>query len=156
MGHLGEVLPAILDGLSDEAEGVRDAALAAARAFVEIYARRCQLPCGLILEPRRKLRLPAKSFRSLPLPAASPLPSNSCLPLLLPAVEAGLSHPAWRIRQASVELCGELLFKVAGTSGKVKLDGGSDDEGAATEVHGQAILKALGRERRDEVRVTSC
>lgn len=38
--HLGEVLPAILDGLSDEAEGVRDAALAAARAFVEIYARR--------------------------------------------------------------------------------------------------------------------
>ena len=40
MGHLSEVLPAILDGLSDEAEGVRDAALAAARAFVEIYARR--------------------------------------------------------------------------------------------------------------------
>jgi len=40
MQHLGEVLPAILDGLSDESEGVRDAALAAARAFVEIYARR--------------------------------------------------------------------------------------------------------------------
>ncbi|GBF89654.1 hypothetical protein Rsub_02372, partial [Raphidocelis subcapitata] len=112
--HLGEVLPAILDGLSDEAEGVRDAALAAARAFVEIYAR-------------------------------------SCLPLLLPAVEAGLGHEAWRIRQASVELCGELLFKVAGTSGKVKLDGGSDDEGAASEAHGQAILAALGRQRRDEV-----
>lgn len=112
--HLGEVLPAILDGLSDESEGVRDAALAAARAFVEIYAR-------------------------------------SCLPLLLPAVEAGLGHEAWRIRQASVELCGELLFKVAGTSGKVKLDGGSDDEGAASEAHGAAILAALGRERRDEV-----
>ena len=59
-------------------------------------------------------------------------PLKSCLPLLLPAVEAGLSHQAWRIRQASVELCGELLFKVAGTSGKVKLDGGSDDECAAT------------------------
>ena len=39
--HLGEVLPAILDGLSDESEGVRDAALAAARALVEVYARRC-------------------------------------------------------------------------------------------------------------------
>ncbi|KIY91964.1 Translational activator GCN1 [Monoraphidium neglectum] len=113
MTHLGEVLPAILDGLSDESEGVRDAALAAARAFVEIYAK-------------------------------------SCLPLLLPAVEAGLSHEAWRIRQASVELCGELLFKVAGTTGRVKVDGGSDDEGAASEAHGQAILQALGRQRRDE------
>lgn len=134
---------------------------------------------------------------SPPSPARkSPLSHHSCLPLLLPAVEAGLSHEAWRIRQASVELCGELLFKVcvcastardlcghshadarravgagsalvaaasplhkwlhpatqvAGTSGKVKLDGGSDDEGAASEAHGHAILEALGRQRRDEV-----
>jgi hypothetical protein len=42
---------------------------------------------------------------------------------------------------------------VAGTSGKVKLDGGSDDEGAASEAHGQAILQALGKQRRDEVRM---
>lgn len=41
-----------------------------------------------------------------------PMHPDSCLPLLLPAVEAGLGHEAWRIRQASVELCGELLFKV--------------------------------------------
>lgn len=73
--HLGIVLPVILDGLSDEAEGVRDAALAAGRCFVDAYAR-------------------------------------SCLPLLLPAVEAGLDGEAWRMRQASLELCGELLFKV--------------------------------------------
>ena len=32
------VLPAILDGLSDESEGVRDAALAAGRIFVDHYA----------------------------------------------------------------------------------------------------------------------
>jgi hypothetical protein len=112
--HLGEALPLVLEGLSDEAEGVRDAALAAGRAFVDHYAR-------------------------------------PCLPLLLPAVEAGLAAPNWRIRQASVELCGELLFRVAGTSGKVRLDGGSDDEGPATEEHAQAVLQALGRERRDEV-----
>jgi hypothetical protein len=74
-GHLGDVLPTILDGLSDEAEGVRDAALDAGRGFVEVYAR-------------------------------------SCLALLLPAVEEGLNAGNWRIRQASVELLGELLFKV--------------------------------------------
>lgn len=32
------MLPAILDGLSDEAEGVRDAALAAGRILVDNYA----------------------------------------------------------------------------------------------------------------------
>lgn len=42
-------------------------------------------------------------------------------------------------------------MQVAGTSGKVQLDGGSDDEGAACETHGAAIRTALGRERNAEV-----
>eukprot|EP00850_Spirogloea_muscicola_P013326 SM000090S24288 [mRNA] locus=s90:11304:31514:- [translate_table: standard] len=75
----------------------------------------------------------------------------SSLPLLLPAVEEGIFHDNWRIRQSSVELLGDLLFKVAGTSGKVMVDGGSDDEGASTEAHGKAIIEVLGRERRNEV-----
>ena len=73
--HLGEVLPAILDGLADESEGVRDAALQAGRTAVELFAQ-------------------------------------SSLPLLLPAVENGIIHDNWRIRQSSVELLGDLLFKV--------------------------------------------
>ena len=73
--HLQLVLPAILDGLADEAEGVRDAALAAGRTFVDLYAQ-------------------------------------TALPLLLPAVEAGIVNDNWRIRQSSVELLGDLLFKV--------------------------------------------
>lgn len=43
------------------------------------------------------------------------------------------------------------LFKVAGTSGKVVIDGGSDDEGASTEAHGRAIITVLGQEKRNEV-----
>ena len=74
--HLGEVLPAILDGLADESEGVRDAALQAGRTAVELFAQ-------------------------------------SSLPLLLPAVENGIIHDNWRIRQSSVELLGDLLFKVS-------------------------------------------
>lgn len=96
-------------------------------------------------------------------------------------------HP--RHRQSSVELLGDLLFKVrkgrdacklfmsscsfalstlhdlsshhlscnvpavqvAGTSGKVHIDGDSDDEGASTEAHGAAITEALGWQRRNEV-----
>lgn len=38
--------------------------------------------------------------------------SYSSLPLLLPAVEDGIFNDSWRIRQSSVELLGDLLFKV--------------------------------------------
>lgn len=34
--------------------------------------------------------------------------------LLLPAVERGMSGDNWRIRQSSLELCGDMLFKVSG------------------------------------------
>uniref|UniRef100_A0A0D9VYB3 TOG domain-containing protein n=1 Tax=Leersia perrieri TaxID=77586 RepID=A0A0D9VYB3_9ORYZ len=112
--YLQAVLPAILDGLADENESVRDAALSAGHVFVEHYA-------------------------------------TSSLPLLLPAIEDGIFSDNWRIRQSSVELLGDLLFKVAGTSGKAILEGGSDDEGASTEAHGRAIIDVLGREKRNEV-----
>ena len=69
------ILPAILSGLADESEGVRNAALAAGRTFVEFYAQ-------------------------------------SSLPLLLPTVEAGIVNDNWRIRQSSIDLLGDLLFKV--------------------------------------------
>ena len=36
--HLSRCLPAILGGLADEGEGVREAALAAGRTLVELYA----------------------------------------------------------------------------------------------------------------------
>ena len=69
------MLPPILDGLADESEGVRQAALASGRTLVDLYAL-------------------------------------SALELLLPAVERGCAHENWRIRQSSVELLGDLLFKV--------------------------------------------
>ncbi|CAN6460506.1 unnamed protein product [Victoria cruziana] len=77
--------------------------------------------------------------------------ATTSLPLLLPAVEDGIFNDNWRIRQSSVELLGDLLFKVAGTSGKAVLEGGSDDEGSSTEAHGRAIIEVLGREKRNEV-----
>ncbi|XP_075657707.1 protein ILITYHIA [Castanea sativa] len=112
--YLQQALPAILDGLADENESVRDAALGAGHVLVEHYA-------------------------------------TTSLPLLLPAVEDGIFNDNWRIRQSSVELLGDLLFKVAGTSGKALLEGGSDDEGASTEAQGRAIIEVLGRDKRNEV-----
>ena len=48
-----------------------------------------------------------------------------------------------------------LPLQVAGTSGKVHIDGDSDDEGASSEAHGSAIIEALGWDRRNEVWLTS-
>ena len=45
-----------------------------------------------------------------------------------------------------------LELQVAGTSGKVQMDGESDEEGLSSEAHGAAIIEALGWERRNEVR----
>ena len=91
------MLTCILDGLADEAEGVRDAALASGRVAVELYAQ-------------------------------------SALPLLLPAVEAGITSHNWRIRQSSVELLGDLLFKVGLQAGGAAWAGGQAREGARGEV----------------------
>ncbi|XP_078182456.1 putative protein kinase regulator ILITHYIA isoform X2 [Carex rostrata] len=77
--------------------------------------------------------------------------ATTSLPLLLPAIEDGIFSDNWRLRQSSIELLGDLLFKVAGTSGKAILEGGSDDEGSSTEAHGRAIIEKLGRDKRNEV-----
>lgn len=64
--------------------------------------------------------------------------------------------------QAAVLLCSSMshwsyefvrvpCVQVAGTSGKVVLEGGSDDEGASTEAQGRAILDVLGMDKRNEV-----
>ena len=50
---------------------------------------------------------------------------------------------------------------MAGTSGKIQMDGESDEEGLSSEAHGAAIIEALGWERRNVVRplyghVTAC
>ncbi|KAG6752975.1 hypothetical protein POTOM_043019 [Populus tomentosa] len=118
--YLQQVLPAILDGLADENESVRDAALGAGHVLVERYAA-------------------TYAFISLP--------------LLLPAIEDGIFNDNWRIWQSSVELLGDLLFKVAETSRKALLEGGSDDEGSSTEAHGRAIIEVLV-DKRNEILAT--
>jgi hypothetical protein len=79
--------------------------------------------------------------------------AGSSMALLLPAIEDGIAQSNWRIRSSAVELLGNLMFKIAGTSGNIRLDGGSDDEGASTEAQGRAIVEKLGMARRNEVRV---
>jgi len=110
--HLVDALACVLEGLADEEEPVRDAALNAGRVFIEEFSH-----------------------------------SGSSLDLILPAIEDGISSDNWRIRQSSVELLGSMLFRIIGSSGKVRAEGGDDAEGVSTEAQGQMLSTTLGQGR---------
>eukprot|EP00753_Platysulcus_tardus_P005743 PLAT13672.1.p1 GENE.PLAT13672.1~~PLAT13672.1.p1 ORF type:complete len:1322 (+),score=843.05 PLAT13672.1:114-3968(+) len=81
--------------------------------------------------------------------------------LLLPAMESGLTDGNWRIRQSSVQLLGELLFRLSGARGSspaavqaavaagLVVEGG-DLPVASVDVT-EAIVEVLGRETRDRL-----
>ena len=77
--------------------------------------------------------------------------SGPSLDLLLPAIEEALGHENWRIRVSATELLGSMMFRIAGTSGKVRVEGGDDDEGISTEAQGALLTRALGEARHHDL-----
>lgn len=71
--------------------------------------------------------------------------------LMLPELERGMFNDSWRIRVSSLQLIGDLLFKVSGISTKSKADDEDEDEAVATEAQRNALLEALGQNRRDRI-----
>ncbi|KAJ7672704.1 armadillo-type protein [Mycena rosella] len=79
--------------------------------------------------------------------------SSKAIDLLLPELEHGMFDPGWRIRQSSITLVGELLFKVSGISGKAS-DLEEDEavvDGTTNESSRRAFVEILGVERRDRI-----
>lgn len=131
--HLPKIIQPILGGLADSEEVVRETALKAGRMIIVNYSHRA-------------------------------------IDLLLPELEGGMFDSSWRIRvsneaifrvvtfnltftqQSSVTLVGELLFKLAGISGKAELE--EDEtvmEAAAADNSRRALTDVLGQDRRDRV-----
>lgn len=90
--------------------------------------------------------------------------ATKAVDLLLPELEKGLFDDNWRIRHSSVQLMGDLLFRITGTSLKSTIElndpAGSvaddtaeveEEETGATEANRKALLEILGKERRDRV-----
>ncbi|RXW23690.1 hypothetical protein EST38_g2167 [Candolleomyces aberdarensis] len=79
--------------------------------------------------------------------------ATRAIDLLLPELEQGMFDPGWRIRQSSITLVGELLFKVSGISGKSSELDEEDvaEEATAVESSRKALLEVLGAERRDRI-----
>ncbi|CCM02945.1 uncharacterized protein FIBRA_05060 [Fibroporia radiculosa] len=78
--------------------------------------------------------------------------STRAIDLLLPELERGMFDPGWRIRQSSITLVGELLFKVSGISGKAEIEEDEEVvETAMAETSRRALVEVLGPERRDRI-----
>ncbi|KAL1923463.1 uncharacterized protein VTP21DRAFT_8443 [Calcarisporiella thermophila] len=96
--------------------------------------------------------------------------ASKAVDLLLPELEKGLFDDNWRIRQSSVQLVGDLIFRITGqnkTTATPLVQTGDDAAGAAlsTEESAEAddedagnvesirrvLLEVLGKERRDRV-----
>ncbi|XP_059138605.1 stalled ribosome sensor GCN1-like isoform X2 [Physella acuta] len=77
--------------------------------------------------------------------------AETAVELLLPELERGLFDDNWRIRNSSVQLLGDLLYKVSGVSGKMTTETADEDDNFGTETSHQAIMRALGNERRNRV-----
>ncbi|KAJ3371029.1 translational activator of GCN4 [Kappamyces sp. JEL0680] len=103
--YIIRVVPTMLEGLADESDTVRDAALHLGQVIVRNYAK-------------------------------------SAVNLLLPELQKGLFNDNWRIRQNSIQLIGDLIFRIAGITQKVETD--DAEEGFGTELHRNALRSALG------------
>ncbi|KAK4875808.1 hypothetical protein RN001_012230 [Aquatica leii] len=77
--------------------------------------------------------------------------ADSAILLLLPELERGLFDDNWRIRYSSVQLLGDLLYRISGVTGKMSTETASDDDNFGTEQSHQAIINSLGAERRNRV-----
>ncbi|KAI9573335.1 hypothetical protein HD554DRAFT_2167598 [Boletus coccyginus] len=73
-------------------------------------------------------RIVAEEYRARRLHVAPRLPARDAIDLLLPELEQGMFDAGWRIRQSSITLVGELLFKVSGITTKPEI---GDDEDVA-------------------------
>ncbi|KAH7056386.1 armadillo-type protein [Linnemannia elongata] len=83
--------------------------------------------------------------------------ATKAVDLLLPELERGLFDDNWRIRQSSVQLMGDLLFRITGTSKQAGVGGEDEGEEDVPEDFGHSdnirkkLLEVLGRDRRDRV-----
>ena len=73
--------------------------------------------------------------------------ANTAIDLLLPELEKGLFDENWRIRQSSVQLLGDLLYKIGGIHARPITSMDDEEETGGNESDRRALVDILGVER---------
>ena len=157
MDRLEGLLPEIITNTSSPRPYVREGFISLLVYLPTTFGHRFAPHLGKIIQPiLNGLADDSEYVREASMRAGKMIIANysgKAIDLLLPELEKGMLEPSWRIRQSSISLTGELLYRVTGISGKVELE--EEDAAVQTlESAKTALLEALGPERRDRVLAT--
>ncbi|GAA6058506.1 hypothetical protein JCM10212_006945 [Sporobolomyces blumeae] len=159
--RLEDLLPIILANTSSPRTYVREGHISLLVFLPVTFGDRFSPYLGRIIQPVLSGLADDSDFvREASMRAGRMIVANHSLKaieLLLPELEHGLFDEAWRIRQSSVTLIGDLLFRISGISGKISEE---EDEGEEEEKEDvapgmdaakKALIDGLGKDRRDRV-----
>jgi len=148
------VIPEIITSATSPLSHIRDGFLSLFIYLPTNFGDKFQVYLPKIIPPiLAGLADEAENVRTTALRAGQMVVTNyaySSIELLLPQLLTGMFDPNWRIRQCSVQLVGDLLYKITGVTGKAQVDG-TEDDALGTEEGVKAVGEVLGGERREIV-----
>ncbi|KAI8061541.1 armadillo-type protein [Gilbertella persicaria] len=165
--RLDGLLPEIISNADSPRAYVREGFISLLIYLPATFGARFQPYLGRIIPPiLMGLADESEYVREASLRAGRMIVTNyatKAVDLLLPELEKGLFDSKWRIRQSSVQLVGELLFRITGITNKSNdmalgnveelgdddADAGYDDYGSETKK--KQLVEVLGKERRDRI-----
>lgn len=166
--RLDDVLPEIIANADSPRPYVREGFISLLVYLPATFGGRFQPYLGRIIPPiLMGLADESEFVRDASLRAGRMIVINyatKAVDLLLPELEKGLFDDSWRIRQSSVQLVGDLLFRITGITnpnskfqalGNVEEikedDEGEDGYTGAAEGGKKQLVDILGKERRDRI-----
>ncbi|KAI9477816.1 MAG: armadillo-type protein [Benjaminiella poitrasii] len=165
--RLDGLLPEIISNADSPRSYVREGFISLLIYLPATFGSRFQPYLGRIIPPiLMGLADESEYVRDASLRAGRMIVTNyatKAVDLLLPELEKGIFDAKWRIRQSSVQLVGELLFRITGIIhkntdlalgnvtelGDDDVDAGHEDYGSETKK--KQLIEVLGKERRDRI-----
>ncbi|MBW0479310.1 hypothetical protein O181_019025 [Austropuccinia psidii MF-1] len=155
---LDDLLPEIISNTNSPKAFVREGFISLLIFLPATYGERFSPYLGRIIRPvLNGLADDSDYVREASMRAGSMIITNhstKAVDLLMPELEKGVFHESWRIRQSSIRLLGDLLFRISGITAKADLanDDVDDEEAVITNAEASRMLiENLGKERRDKV-----
>ena len=152
MERMERLLPTIIENTQAGASYVREGHLALLIYLPATFGSRFVPHLGRIVAPIvASISDDVESVRDASIRAGRMMIINytpRAVELLLPQLESRLFDERGRVRLAALQLVSDLLFRLAGISGKAEVEDETDEAAAASSSVQKALISALGADRR--------